>query len=62
VNLIVKAFDDIKSMLGGITSVQDQLLNLQVVIKKLESSATTAITKTVLIQGVNKELIESSDF
>ena len=63
VNLVVKAFDKIKSTLVGITTVQDQLLkNLQVVVEKLGSSATAAITETVLTKGVNKELIESSNY
>jgi hypothetical protein len=63
VNNIFKVFNNIKTILVGITNIQDQLFkNLQVIVQKLESSATTAITKTVLIQGVNKELIESADY
>jgi hypothetical protein len=63
IKLVISAFDEIKSTLIGITSAQDQLLqNLQTVVQKLGSSATTAITETLLTQGVNKELIESADF
>lgn len=63
VNNVLKAFDNIKTTLVGITNTQDQLLrNLQVVVQKLGSSATAAITKTVLTQSVNKELIESADY
>jgi hypothetical protein len=55
--------DNIKSMLGLVDLSQYQhLKDLEVIVWKLGNSATSAISETVLIQGVNKELIESADY
>ena len=35
---------------------------METIIKKLGNSAITAITETVLTQGVNKELINSANY
>jgi len=63
-NVSFKAvFEHLKSTLGLVTSSQNQQLkNLEVVVQKLGNLATAAITETVLIQGVNKELIELADY
>jgi hypothetical protein len=57
------SFDSLKNTLGMVNSLQDQQLkNLETVVQKLSNSATAAIVETVLTKGVNKELVESSDY
>jgi len=64
VNVSFKAvFNDFKSVLGPVSSTQEQQLkDMEVVVQKLGNSATAVITETVLTQGVNKELIKSADY
>jgi multisubunit Na+/H+ antiporter MnhG subunit len=35
---------------------------MEMVVRKLSNSTTTAITETILTKGVNKELIKSADY
>jgi hypothetical protein len=39
-----------------------KLKNIEIIIRKLNNSATIIITETILIKGVNKELIKSANY